>query len=177
MPTTAPLLTTERLLIAPMALDHWEAYATAWADPEMTRFIGSEPRKRNESWIKFLAGRALWDMLGYGYWTFLDRETGGYLGNGGLSQWERGIAELADYPEAGWAFAPAAWGKGYATEAMSAIFAWADAELGAPEIRCIIDPGNVASHRVAAKLDFAEIGINEAALGHPVHIYSRPSAG
>ncbi|NCX50981.1 MAG: GNAT family N-acetyltransferase, partial [Burkholderiaceae bacterium] len=58
--------------------------------------------------------------------AFLDRETGAFLGNGGLAQFERGIPELGGFPEAGWAFVPAAWGKGYATEAMGAIFNWAD---------------------------------------------------
>lgn len=172
----APTLPTERLIIAPMSLDHWEDYAAAWADPELTRFIGGEPRSRNESWGKFLQGFAFWQLFGYGFWAFLDRDTGKFVGNGGLAQFERGIPELEGYPEAGWVFTPDAWGKGYATEAMTAIFNWADAALDRPEIRCIIDPGNQASQRVAAKLGFAEIGVNEAALGHPVHIYARPPA-
>lgn len=177
MLTTAPLLTTERLLIAPATMEHWEAYAAAWADPRLTEFVGGQPRSRNESWMKFLQGLAFWQVLGYGFWVFLDKETGQFLGNGGLAQFERGIPELEGYPESGWVFTPEAWGKGYATETMSAIFDWADKELCNPEIRCIIDPGNVASQRVAAKLGFSEIGFNEAALGHPVHIYARgPSA-
>ena len=175
MQTTAPLLETEHLLVAPMTLGHWEDYAAAWADPELTTFIGGQPRSRTESWGKFLQGFALWQLFGYGYWAFIDRQTGKFLGNGGLAQFERGIPELVGYPEAGWAFVPGTWGKGYATEAMAAILGWADRELG-QEIRCIIDPGNVASRRVASKLGFVEIGINEAALGHPIHIYARSPA-
>lgn len=79
--------------------------------------------------------------------------SGRFVGNGGLAQFERGIEELEGFPEAGWAFTPDAWGKGYATEAMTAILKWADGqELG--EIRCIIDTGNAASHNVAGKLGF-----------------------
>ena len=150
----APTLTTERLILRPMGLEDWEAYAAAWADPRMTAFIGGQPRTRNESWGKFLQGIGLWTLLGYGYWSFIDRETGAFLGNGGLARFERGLPELEGVPEAGWAFVPDAWGRGLATEAMGAALAWSDETMGRPEIRCIIDPGNGASQGVAAKLGF-----------------------
>ena len=108
----APTLTTQRLSIEPMSLAHWEAYAAAWADPRMTEFIGGEPRSRNTSWGKFLTGIGLWSLLGYGYWSFVERASGRFVGNGGLAQFERGIPELEGYPEAGWAFAADALGQG-----------------------------------------------------------------
>ena len=172
----APTLTTDRLIITPMTMEHWEAYAAAWADPRMTEFIGGKPRTRTESWSKFLAASALWHHMGYGYWTFLDREAGEFVGNGGLSWFERGIAGLEGVPEAGWAFVPAAWGKGLATEAISAVLAWADAELNAPEIRCIIDKGNAASMRVAEKLGFHFMQTTEESIG-TVSLYARKRGG
>ena len=89
-----------------------------------------------------------------------------------VAQWQRGIAELEGFAEAGWGFAPDAWGKGYATQAITAALAWSDKALDAPEIRCIIDPGNTASHRVADKLGFVQIGYCEEPIG-PTNIYSR----
>ena len=169
--TIAPVLQTERLTLAPLSLDHWEAYADAWADPELTAFIGGKPRARQESWTKFTQGIGLWPLLGYGYWAFLDRTTGQFLGNGGLARFERGIAELEGYPEAGWAFVPAAWGRGLATEALAAVLDWADVALKS-EIRCIIDPGNVASQKVAAKLRFQKFADSDGAIG-PVGVYRR----
>ncbi|MGB5077635.1 MAG: GNAT family N-acetyltransferase [Sphingorhabdus sp.] len=169
---SAPILATDRLVITPMAIAHWEEYAEAWADPRLTEFIGGKPRTRTESWGKFLQGIGLWSVFGYGYWTFLDRETGAFLGNGGLAQFERGIAELEGYPEAGWAFVPKAWGQGLATEAMKAILQWADHSLEDPEIRCIIDPGNHASHNVASKLGFVQIAQSRDIIGE-LFIYSR----
>ncbi len=153
----APTLTTDRLILRAQSLDDFEAYQAAWADPEMTRFIGGTPRDRNTSWQKFLMGSGLWSVLGYGYWSFIDRETGSLLGNGGLAQFERGVPALEGHVEAGWAFVPAAWGKGYATEAMAAVLAWSDAHLKPPEIRAIIDHDNIASARVAEKLGFATL--------------------
>ncbi len=172
---SAPTLTTDRLLITAMTLGHWEEYAAAWANPKLTEFIGGKPRSRNESWGKFLQGIGLWALFGYGYWSFLDRETGAFLGNGGLAQFERGIPELEGYPEAGWAFVPDAWGKGYATEAMAAILGWADEVLDGPEIRCIIDPGNAASHNVATKLGFAQFAESHNVIGE-LFVYSRRSS-
>jgi RimJ/RimL family protein N-acetyltransferase len=172
----APTLTTDRLTLAPISKDHWEAYAAAWADPAMTEFIGGKPRTRTESWAKFLAASALWQFKGYGYWSFLDRATGRFLGNGGLSWFERGVAGLEGVPEAGWAFIPEAWGKGLATEAMGAALAWADDELKAPEIRCIIDPGNRASRRVAEKLGFRFLEATDEAMGR-IELFSRQRGG
>jgi RimJ/RimL family protein N-acetyltransferase len=173
---TAPTLTTDRMILTALSLNHWDAYAAMWADPRTTEFIGGKPREHTESWLKFSASAGLWNLLGYGYWAFTDRQSGALLGVGGLSQWSRGIAELEGFPEAGWGFAPDAWGKGYATEAMAAVLAWSDAALDATEIRCIIDPGNVASHRVADKLGFVQIGYSEDAIG-PTTIYSRKARG
>ncbi|MBK9431479.1 MAG: GNAT family N-acetyltransferase [Sphingomonadales bacterium] len=168
----APTLTTQRMTLTALTVDHWEANAEMWADPRTTEFIGGKPRPRNESWIRFAAGAGLWSLIGYGYWAFLDRDTGSLLGIGGLSQWERGIAELEGYPETGWAFTPDAWGRGYATEAMIAVLDWADHVARIPETRCIIDPGNAASHRVAAKLGYVQFAHSEGAIG-PVHVYAR----
>ncbi|WP_164118358.1 GNAT family N-acetyltransferase [Sphingorhabdus sp. Alg239-R122] len=169
----APLLTTERLSIEPVSLDHWEEHAAMWGNPELTAFIGGgKPRPRDESWRRFIGAPGLWHLLGYGYWSFLDKETGVYLGTGGLANFERGVAELEGYPEAGWAFAPSAWNKGYATEAMQVILSWADAHLDVKEIRCIIDHANKASIRVAEKLGFTYLCDNEDVLG-PVQVYRR----
>ncbi len=171
---SAPTLQTDRLVLAPLSLDHWEAYAAAWADPQLTTFIGGQPRSRSESWLKFTQGAGLWPLLGYGYWAFLDRETGAFLGNGGLARFERGISELRGFPEAGWAFVPDAWGRGLATEAMGAILNWADSQpVG--EIRCIIDPGNVASHRVATKLGFQAFAESDGVTGKVI-VYQRHSS-
>lgn len=152
----APTLTTARLTLRASTREDFEAYAAAWADPSLTRYIGGEPRDRTTSWGKFLQGAGLWAILGYGYWTFEETATRRFLGTGGLSQFERGVESLVGHTEAGWAFIPRAWGQGYATEAMAAVLQWADANRIAPELRAIIDHDNVASQRVAAKLGFAQ---------------------
>jgi RimJ/RimL family protein N-acetyltransferase len=154
---TPPTLTTNRLTLRAITCTDFEPYAAMWADSRVTSFIGGDPRDRQTSWSKFCQSVGLWPLLGYGYWLFEERSSGEMVGLGGLACFERGIAQLDGFPEAGWAFAADHWGKGYASEAVVAIVHWSDTVLGVPELRCIIDPQNTPSIRVAQKCGFTQI--------------------
>ena len=54
-------------------------------------------------------------------------------------------------------FAPWCHGKGFATEALRAVLAWFEGAFPNQPTQCIIDVGNVPSHRVAEKLGYTEI--------------------
>jgi RimJ/RimL family protein N-acetyltransferase len=168
----APTLTTPRLILEPLAMAHWEPYAEMWADPRTSIYIGGGARSRDDSWRKFAAAAGLWGLIGYGYWAFVDRQAGKFLGVGGLSNWERGIAGLDGFPETGWAFAPDVWGRGYATEAMQAALDWGDNVAGISETRCIIDPANQPSQNVALKLGYMHLQTTEEAIG-PTALFGR----
>jgi RimJ/RimL family protein N-acetyltransferase len=174
--TIAPVIETDRLRLRPGRLSDKDIHIAMWADERVTRFIGGEPRAPDVSWGKFLSSAGLWPVMGFGYWVFADRATDALIGMGGFSYFGRGIPELEGVPEVGWAFDADHWGAGFATEAMRAALGWADANLDAAEVRCIIDPGNDASERVAAKLGFRRIGDSDA-LGHVVVIYARRRGG
>lgn len=169
---TPPTIETARLRLRAQRLSDKADHVAMWADERVTRFIGGEPRAEDESWRRFLGAAGLWPIMGFGYWVFADKTTDRLIGMGGLSYFARGIPELEDVPEAGWAFDADHWGMGLATEAMAAVLDWADAQLGAPEIRCIIDPGHSASEKVAAKLGFALMGHHGMA-PDPVNIFTR----
>ncbi len=170
--TAPPVIETERLRLRAPRLSDKDVHIAMWADARVTRFIGGEPRPPDVSWSKFLAAAGLWPVMGFGYWVFADKADDRLVGMGGLSYFGRGIAELEGVPEAGWAFDADHWGSGLATEAMAAILGWADTNLKEREVRCIIDPGNAASERVAAKLGFERFGESDA-LGHVVALYRR----
>lgn len=172
--TLIPTLLTGRLRLRAPILADFEAYAAMWADERTTRFIGGSPRDTNTSWLRFIGVQGLWDFMGYGYWTFADRQSDAFVGMGGLSYFARGVPQLEGVAEAGWTIAPDYWGNGLVSEAMQAVIDWSDAERGGQEIRCIIDNGNAASERVAQKLGFAGMGM--AMLGDkPVNVYARPA--
>jgi RimJ/RimL family protein N-acetyltransferase len=128
-----------------------------WADPETRRFLGVPPFTTEESYTRILRNIGHWHVHGYGFWVMRERATGRLVGDVGLRQFRRDLdPALNELPEAGWVLAPSAWGKGFATEAAATALAWADAHIPSPQILCMIDPGNTASLRVAAKLGFAE---------------------
>ena len=164
-----PTLTTDRLVLRPLRADDLDAFAALWADPRVTAFIGGAPRPRDDVWRRMLATEGHWRWLGYGYWGV--ERAGVLIGNMGFANFERAIDPPLDAPEAGWAFACNAWGAGFATEALGAITAWADAR-GWPRTLAMIDPANTASVRVAAKVGFAFS--HEAAFGGaPTGIHER----
>ncbi|WP_332816798.1 GNAT family N-acetyltransferase [Sphingopyxis sp.] len=174
--TAPPVIETRRLRLRPQRLSDKDVHVAMWADERVTRFIGGEPRAPDVSWGKFLSSAGLWPVMGFGYWVFADGASDALIGQGGLSYFCRGMPELEGVPEAGWAFDADHWGSGLATEAMGAVLGWADENLNAAEVRCIIDLGNAASERVSTKLGFRRIGDSDA-LGHVVAVYSRPRGG
>lgn len=144
-----PTLSTDRLILRAIKAGDWEPYAAMWADPRVTEFIGGQPRPRDVAWPKFVQSAGFWMLFDYGYWVITDRNER-FVGIGGFAQQERGIPDLVGYPECGWTFIPDIWGRGIASEAVSAMVDWADATLRV-ETRCLIDDGNVASIRVATR--------------------------
>lgn len=158
MTNTAPVLLSARLRLRAHERHHYAASRTLWQHPETVRFIGGVAQSDQDVWFRLLRYAGMWPLQGYGFWVFEDRATGEFLGEGGLMDARRDLEGLRDIPEAGWALMPHASGRGIATEAMRAILDWADYGLSADRTGCIIDEGNAASLRVAAKLGYVEYG-------------------
>lgn len=101
----------------------------------------------------------LWSVLGYGYWAIEESATHAFVGDVGLADFHR-IMEpsIEGTPEAGWVLSKKYWGKGYATEAVRAMLAWADASLVHDRTVSLVAPENAASIRVAQRARFVEMG-------------------
>ena len=170
-----PILFTDRLVLRPPEIHHFEPSATMWASENVTRHIGGQPRSRQEAWFTLCRNRGMWELLGYGSWAIEDRETGEFVGEGGFADFERGMnPNLSNWPEAGWVFIEKAWGKGYASEAVSAMHEWLDQNKPGQSV-CIIDPGNAGSIRVAEKCGYKFWRASEYR-GTSVNVYRRNSA-
>jgi RimJ/RimL family protein N-acetyltransferase len=170
----APIFTTDRLIIAPLDARRFEQHFANMSDARVVAWLGSgEPQTRIEAWRRFCQGAGMWPLLGYGYWSVIERASDRMIGMGGFARFERGIDQLEGFPEAGWAFAHDAWGKGIASEFLATVLAWADGAIDAKEVRCIISPGNGASIRVAQKNGFAQIDTTSDIYGE-IGVYARP---
>ncbi len=172
-PRCAPILETARLTLRAHDAADLDAVAAMWGDPAVVRHITGTPSTREECWARMLRYAGLWALRGYGYWAVVEKQSGKFAGDVGIADFARILDPAQSIaPEAGWALAPSAQGKGYATEAMQAVLAWADAHLGRPHTYCILDAKNAASLRVAEKCGyrpFAQVTYKNA----PTSLYRR----
>lgn len=157
MPTQAPVIETERLILRGHRAEDFEAIAAQWADPAVVKYIGGTPSSREASWSRLLRYPGHWQMLGFGYWILYEKNNGAegaFAGEIGLADYQREITPSLDgMAEMGWVIAPAFHGKGYAFEAAQAVLEWADTHLDR-QLCCIIDPQHQASIRLAEKCGF-----------------------
>ena len=155
--TAIPHLETARLRLRQHTLQDYEALHAMWSEPAVYRHITGRPATREESWSRLLRYLGHWALLGYGYWVVEEKATGLHLGEMGFADFHRDIDPSLDgRPELGWMLRSSAHGRGYATEALTAITAWGDSHFGARETVCIISPGNEPSIRLARKIGFQE---------------------
>jgi ribosomal-protein-alanine N-acetyltransferase len=92
-----------------------------------------------------------WTAHGFGRWALFDRETGQFVGRGGLRVVEiEGKAEV----ELGYAIVAERWGQGLATELSEAAVRIGFDELGLDEIVAFTLPNNLGSRRVMEKAGF-----------------------
>jgi RimJ/RimL family protein N-acetyltransferase len=139
-------LTGRRLV--PSDLDFVHAL---WNDERMSPTLGGgrsieEHRERVERWDRH------WRDHGFGVTLFHERTTGRRIGWGGLQYSAIGIGERLTF---GYAIAPDAWGRGYATEIARASVAHAFDVLGFDELHASVLSTNGASRRVLEKAGLA----------------------
>lgn len=141
-------LTTDRLLLRPLALSDLDDMATLLGDGEALSYWG-QPLDRNgaRAWIE--RNLARYERDGFGRSAIVLRATGELIGDCGLVRTEvEGTAEV----ELGWIVRHSHWGRGIATEAGGAWRNHAFDRLGLARIVSMISEQNAASRRVAEKL-------------------------
>lgn len=137
---------TERLLLRPARMDDAEAMHTILSDPRAMAFWSSLPHRdlaQTRAWVA--AMMAIDPSEGEDFVIELE---GRVIGKAGLYR----------FPEVGYALHPDFWGRGLATEALCPLLARAFAVHRLPAVLADVDPRNVASLRLLARLGFEETG-------------------
>jgi len=172
--TKAPRLETARLVLRAHRRDDFPDSAALWANPAVVRHITGKPSTSEESWSRLLRYAGLWSLLGFGYWLVEAKDDSRFIGEVGFADFQRDIVpSLEGRPEAGWVLSSSEHGKGYATEAVSRIVAWADSNIGADRTVCILDPQYGASINVARKAGYGDDAM-ATYRGQPTLVLSRP---
>ena len=148
------MLETDRLRLRQWrAADDLPALAAINADADVMRWIAPNRPLRREETVALLAHiEAHWREHGYGLWAVEPRDRdAGCIGFAGLAV-PSFLPEILPAVEVGWRLHPAWWGRGLATEAARTAVAYGFDTLGLRSVVSIIEPRNVRSLRVAAKL-------------------------
>jgi ribosomal-protein-alanine N-acetyltransferase len=139
---------TERLTLRPLTTDDLEWISAFRGDADVMRYIGSTgPMTPDQSRERLDRYVACWAERGLGMFGVRELDQDAPIGWAGLQPLD-GTEEI----EVGYAFGKAAWGRGIATEAASAVMRWGFRSLALERIVAVAYPENDASRRVMQKL-------------------------
>jgi RimJ/RimL family protein N-acetyltransferase/catechol 2,3-dioxygenase-like lactoylglutathione lyase family enzyme len=150
---TLPTLTSARLRLRQLVEADRESVVKVFSDAEMSRFFAADfsaPAAANAMVDRRLAYRG---PAGQGHWV-IERD-GEVIGVAHLRpSWEL----PGGVPELGYYVASTHAGQGFATEAARAVVDHGLDALGLPAIWALVHENNAASHKIAARLGFLDIG-------------------
>jgi RimJ/RimL family protein N-acetyltransferase len=148
-PDVPTQIETPRLILRPPVLADFERWAELMGDPIASRYVGGA-QARSMAWRSLMAMAGAWSLTGVGMFSVIEKSSGRWIGR--LGPWQ---PEGWPGSEVGWSLHPDAQGKGYATEGATAAMDYAFDVLGWIDIIHCIDPGNIASQKVAERLGSA----------------------
>jgi RimJ/RimL family protein N-acetyltransferase len=126
------------------------------ADLRVMRYVGGVTHNRDETAAAMERQMARWTAHGFGWWSFIELETGELVGAGCIQH----LAGKVEHPlEIGWRLRPDRWGRGYATEAARAMGSFAFDRLEISTLMAVAVPENTASRRVMERLGMRYRGI------------------
>jgi len=161
---------TEHLLCLRPGVSTADDYERLFLDPAVGCWIRPEPLtpfNRSDMERMTSRDRAHWDAHGYGPWAMRERESGDFVGRGGLA-WAtvQGRREV----ELPWAVVSSKQGNGYATEMATAAIETAR-KAGLDRVVSLTLPDNLASRRVMEKVGLQFTGeIEHAGLPHVLYV-------
>jgi len=143
------VLETERLILRKFTSDDAAFMLELLNEPSFLHNIGDKGVKTVNEAVSYLQNgpMASYQRFGFGVYLVELKETGTSIGLCGLIKRD----ELPDV-DVGFAFLPAYWSKGYASEAAAAVVGFGKREFGIQRIVAIARPDNTGSIRVLEKL-------------------------
>jgi RimJ/RimL family protein N-acetyltransferase len=139
-------LVTARLRLRPARADDLGAMHAIMSDARAMRYWSTPPHSDAEQTRDWLASMiAIPPDAGE---DFIVEHDNALIGKAGLYR----------FPEVGFIFHPAYWGRGFAREALGAVLRRAFAVHGLAAVTADVDPRNVPSLKLLKRLGFAETG-------------------
>lgn len=144
-----------RLRFSPLDDDDAGFLVALLNDPDFLRHIGDRQVRDDAGARAWLAAgpRASYQKHGMGLWRVSTKHDDAPLGLCGLV-----VREGLPGPDLGYAFLPAARGRGFAREAAAATVGHAFGTLGLPRLLAIVTDANAASIRLLESLGLVQVG-------------------
>lgn len=142
----APVIETARLRLRQWTDDDVEPWAEMNADPRVMEFFpAAVPHERSREVARLM--REDLDLNGYGWFVMERKDAPGFAGVLAVDD-IRHEMPFRPLREIGWRLPVDSWGRGYATEAASALLGFAFERLRWPEIIAMTAVINVRSQRL-----------------------------
>lgn len=142
---------TERLILKPVTLDDAAFILELQNMPKWLKYIGDRNLRVVEDAELYIKAKMLthFKQYGYGNYVICDKETGAKMGTCGM--FHRPGLEVVDI---GFALLPPYEGKGFASEAATALLNIAKSSFELEKVSAIVLPENEASVRLIKMLGF-----------------------
>jgi [ribosomal protein S5]-alanine N-acetyltransferase len=142
------VLETKRMVLRRMEMSDVDDLMGIFSDPVAMRYYpGTKSRQEAEEWVRRMLDS--YRDHGFGLWAAILKDSGEFAGQCGLTVQE---VEGEEEVEIGYLFLRWFWGRGLATEAARASRDHGFHTLGYERLVSLIDPGNLASRRVAERV-------------------------
>ena len=172
-----PTLSTPRLVLRPFTMSDVAALYTILQEPDILKYF-PRPEPPDLGRVERIVAAQIrhWQEHNLGWWAVCPKPPDGGENDGALAGW-CGLQFLPETGEVevGYLLSHACWGKGFATEAAEASLAYGFDSLKLESIICLVDPDNLRSNRVAAKLEMTFLG-KQAYFGMVLNKYERRRA-
>lgn len=146
---------TERLILRELAYTDQIDLFEMDSDPEVHLYIENNPVTSIDEITKVIEIlKKQYAENGIARWAVVDKVTNECIGWAGLKYFREALNNHVDFYELGYRFKRKHWGKGFATEASTAILNYGFKNLNTDKIYAITDPKNINSKKVLTKLGF-----------------------
>ena len=146
------ILETDRCIVREITVEDVDRLYEIYADEDVKRYIEdlySDKEKEIEHTINYITHQ--YRFYEYGLWVVISKETNELIGRAGIFDRDK-----QDATELGFVFEKNSWGKGIATEVLSAIMNYAREELDIKKLYAHADKDNIRSKKLLEKLGFTQ---------------------
>lgn len=147
------MIETQRLILREYTLDDFDALYEILSDPEtMQHYPAPFDEEKTRNWITWNLDN--YEKYGFGLWAIVLKETGGFIGDCGLTM-QNIDGEML--PEIGYHISKKYWRQGFAKEAARAVRDWAFQNTDYNAVYSYMKYTNVSSYSTAASVGMKKV--------------------